>query len=125
MRIVRFIAGFLAGYAVVVLVTSAGFALLPDRPLHSGSAGVMLAAALVAIGAGAGGGAGAAWIARNRIAGALVLLPLMAETYWLLFIRRSEPPLDWRDAAAALTLLVAVAAGAWLAPKTISPPTTV
>ncbi len=127
MRILRGIAGFLLGYAVVVLVTEFGFRLLPDRPLHSGNLGVMAAAAVVAVVAGLGGGALAAWIARSWIAGALVLLPLVAETYWLLFLRRSDPPVDWRDAAAALTLLTAVAAGAYFAApsKTISPPTTV
>ena len=126
MRIVRGIAGFVLGYAVVVLVTELGFRLLPDRPLHSGNLGAMAAAAVVAIVAGLGGGALAAWIARNRVVGALVLLPLIAETYWLLFLRKSNPPADWRDAIAALTLLAAVAAGAYFAaPKTISPPTTV
>lgn len=126
MRIVRGIAGFLLGYAVVVLVTEFGFRLLPDRPLHTGSLGVMAAAAVVAIVAGLGGGALAAGIARSWIAGALVLLPLAVETYWLLFLRRSDPPADWRDAAAALTLLAAVAVGAYFAaPKTMSPRTTV
>jgi len=126
MRIARGIAGFLLGYAVVVLVTTLGFALLPDRPLHSGSLGVMAAAGVVAIAAGVGGGALATWIARSRAVGWLVLLPLIAETYWLLFLRDSNPPADWRDAIAALTLLAAVAAGAYFAaPKTISPPTTV
>ena len=124
MRIVRGILGFLAGYAIVVLTTEFGFRLLPDRPLHSGRPLIMLGAAVVAIVAGLAGGAVAAWIARNRVVGALVLIPLIAETIWLLFIREGEPQ-TWLDAAAALTLLAAVAAGAYFAPKTTSPPTTV
>lgn len=123
MRIVRGILGFLFGYAVVVLITELGFRLLPDRPLHSGRPLIMLGAAVVAIVAGLAGGALAAWIARSRIVGWLVLLPLIAETIWLLFIRDGEPQ-TWLDAAAALTLLAAVAAGAYF-PKTTSPPTTV
>ena len=125
MHILRGLLGFLAGYIFVVLVTTLGFGVLPDRPIHTGTPLVMIAAALVAIIAGIGGGALATWIARNRLVGALVLLPLIAETYWLLFLRKTTPPADWRDAAAALTLLAAVAIGAYFAPKTISPPTTV
>lgn len=114
MRIVRFIVGFVVGYAVVVLTTEFGFRLLPKRPLHSGDPLIMGGAAIVAIVAGLGGGAIAAWIARTRLAGALVLLPLIAETIWLLFFRKGEPQ-TWLDAAAAVTLLLAVAAGTWLA----------
>lgn len=125
MRIVRFILGFFLGYAFVVLVTSLGFGVLPDRPLHSGDPLIMGAAAIVALVAGLGGGAIATWIARTRVAGALVLLPLIAETIWLLFFREGEPQ-TWLDAAAALTLLGAVAVGTYfVAPKTTSPPTTV
>lgn len=119
MRIVRGILGFLAGYAIVVLTTEFGFRLLPDRPLHSGRPLIMIAAAVVALVAGLAGGAIAAWIARNRLVGMLVLLPLIAETIWLLFIREGEPQ-TWLDAAAALTLLAAVGAGAWFAPKSYS-----
>jgi hypothetical protein len=114
MRIVRGILGFLLGYAVVVLTTEFGFRLLPDRPLHSGRPLIVAGAALVALTAGLAGGALAAWIARSRIAGWLVLLPLTAETIWLLFLREGEPQ-TWLDAAAALTLLAAVAAGASVA----------
>jgi DNA-binding transcriptional LysR family regulator len=120
MRILRFIAGFLLGYAVVVLTTEFGFRLLPKHALHSGDPLLMGGAALVAVVAGLGGGALATWIARTKIAGALVLLPLVAETIWLLFWR----PSDWLDAVAAITLLAAVAAGAYF-PKTTAPPTTV
>lgn len=125
MRIVRIVAGFLVGYAAVVLGTEFGFRLFPDEPVHHANPFVVAGAGLVAIGAGLLGGAAAAWISRTRLAGWLVLLPLLAETYWLLFLRKSVPPVDWRDAIAALTLLVAVAAGAHFAPKTTSPPTTV
>ena len=121
MRIARFLAGFLLGYAVVVLTTEFGFRLLPPRPIRTSDPLVMAAAALVAIVAGLCGGALATWIARTRVAGALVLLPLVAETIWLLFFRAS----DWHDAVGAATLLLAVAAGAYFAPKTTSPPTTV
>jgi hypothetical protein len=125
MRVIRWILGFLAGYAAVVLITEFGFRLFPDRPIHHPSVLVIAGAGMVAVVAGLAGGALAAWISRSRVVGWLVLLPLVAETYWLLFLRRSEPPADWRDAAAALTLLAAVAAGAYFASKTTSPPTTV
>ena len=125
MRIVRGVIGFLVGYAVVVLTTEFGFRLFPDRPLHSGKPLIMAGAALVAIVAGLAGGAIASWIARNRIVGFLVLLPLIAETIWLLFIQTRHPQ-NWLDAMAALTLLAAVAVGAhFCAPKTTFPPTTV
>lgn len=125
MRVVQFVLGSLAGYVVVVLTTELGFRLLPPRPLHSDDPWIMGAAALVAVTAGLGGGAIAAWIARTRLAAALVLLPLIAETIWLLFFREGEPQ-TWLDALAALTLLAAVAAGAYfVAPKATSPPTTV
>jgi hypothetical protein len=120
MRIVRFIGGFLVGYAGVVLGTEFGFRLLPRRPLHSGDPWIMGGAALVAIVAGLCGGAVASWIGRTRMAGALVLVPLIAETIWLLFFRKGEPQ-TWLDAAAAVTLLAAVAAGAYFA----APPTVV
>jgi len=125
MRIVRGLLGFLVGYAVVVLTTEFGFRLFPDRPLHSGKPLIMAGAALVAIVAGLAGGALASWIARNRVVGLLVLLPLIAETIWLLFIQTRHPQ-NWLDGMAALTLLAAVAAGAhFCAPKTTFPPTTV
>jgi hypothetical protein len=111
MRIARWIFGFLVGYAAVVLITELGFRLLPDRPLHTGDPFVMCAAAVVAITAGLTGGALASLIARTRVAGLAVLAPLAAETVWLLFFR----PSDWLDALAAVTLLMAVAAGAHFA----------
>jgi hypothetical protein len=112
MRIVRGIVGFLVGYAIVVLTTELGFRLLPKRPIHDESLLVIAAAGLVAVTAGVAGGAVGSWIARNRIVGLLVLLPLIAETIWLLFFHESDPPADWRDAIAALALLAAVAVGA-------------
>lgn len=125
MRIVRGLLGFLLGYAVVVLTTEFGFRLFPARPLHSGKPLIMAGAALVAIVAGLAGGALASWIARNRVVGLLVLLPLIVETIWLLFIQTRHPQ-NWLDAMAALTLLAAVAIGAYFcAPKTTFPPTTV
>ena len=124
MRIVRGILGFLIGYAIVVLTTELGFRLFPDRPLHTGRPLIMAGAAVVAIVAGLAGGAVAAWIARNRLVGFLVLVPLIAETIWLLFIQTRHPQ-NWLDAMAALTLLAAVAAGAYFSRKTTSPPTTV
>lgn len=108
MRIARWILGFLAGYAAVVLITEFGFRRLPDRPLHTGDPFVMSAAAVVALTAGLTGGAIAALIARTRAAGFAVLVPLAAETVWLLFFR----PSDWLDGLAAVTLLVAVGVGA-------------
>jgi len=116
MRIARVVVGFLVGYAIVVLTTEFGFRLLPRHALHSGDPLLMASAAAVALTAGFAGGAAGVWIAGSRVAGAIILAPLLAETYWLLFLRRSVPPADWLDAAAALALLAAVAAGTLWSP---------
>jgi hypothetical protein len=115
-RILRGVLGFLIGYATVVLTTELGFRLLPHDPVHNPSLVIVLLGALVAVTAGLAGGGLATWIARSRAVGALVLVPLIAETIWLLFYRVSARPPDWRDTAAALTLLIAVAAGAYFTP---------
>ena len=106
MRIARAIAGFLLGYAFVVLTTEFGF-----RPFPQGRGSLaegplqMALATLVAVVAGLGGGALAARIGRSRVVGALVAVPLVLETFWLFFLKvpPEEPTLF--DVGGALTLI--------------------
>jgi hypothetical protein len=114
MRIARWMAGFLIGYAIVVLVTEFGFRALPGG---SGSLAVgalqVTYATLVAVVAGLGGGAAGAAISGNRFVGAAIALPLLAETYWLFFLRKPPEPANLRDVIGAVLLISCTLIGAF------------
>ena len=114
MRIARAIAGFLLGYAFVVLTTEFGF-----RPFPQGRASLaegpaqMALATLVAVIAGLGGGALAAWVSRSRIVGALVAVPLTLETFWLFLLKDPPEEATLFEVAGAITLIACTIAGAF------------
>jgi hypothetical protein len=116
MKIVRGVVGFLAGYAVVVLVTTYGFGLLHDhKPYHRAGLLIASAAVAVAVTAGLGGGATAAAIAQRAWVGVLVALPLVVESTWLIFFR--PRPADFSrsfELIGATTLIGCTVAGALL-----------
>jgi hypothetical protein len=113
MRIVRAIAGFLLGYAWVVLITTVGFGLLhPYKPYHRAGWVVALAATAVAVVAGLSGGALGSWIGRHRLVGALIAVPLIAESTWLLFFRPVEQGAFAFELVGAVVLIGSTIAGA-------------
>jgi hypothetical protein len=88
MRILRFVLGFIVGYAFVVVATTVGFGLLHDhKPYHRAGIAIMIAAVSVAVTAGAGGGLIGSVIARSRFMGLGIAVPLIVESTWLIFIR--------------------------------------
>jgi hypothetical protein len=131
MQIARGIAGFLVGYALVVVITTVGFGWLdPYKPYHRAGLLVMAAATAVTIVAGLSGGGAAALIARRRLAGVLVAVPLIAESIWLLFFREHPDGAFAFEAVGAITLVASTILGSrfpafYGALKTTSPPTTV
>lgn len=111
MRIARGVAGFLIGYVAVVLLTTLGFGLLPPSEERD-TIPEYLAAGAVGVAAGLAGGALGAWIGGARLAGALIAIPLFAETIWLTFFRTGRT--EWLDGLGGLTLIAAVLVGAHL-----------
>ena len=116
MKIVRGLVGFLAGYAVVVLVTTLGFGLLDDhKPYHRAGFLIASAAVAVAVTAGLVGGATAAAIAQRAWVGVLVALPLIVESTWLIFLRPNTADFSRPfELVGALTLIGCTVAGALL-----------
>jgi hypothetical protein len=124
MRIARAVAGFLLGYALVVLITTVGFGLLhPYKPYHRAGLLVAIAATAVAVVAGLGGGAAGRWVGGHRLAGALIAVPLIVESTWLLFFRQVEHGAFAFEAVGAVVLIGSTVAGALMtvpARKTVS-----
>ena len=111
--ILRAAGAILLGYVLVVLVTEFGFRMFPGgrAPKHAGPI-VTALATLVAIVAGLAGGfvAGSLSGIRGRYAAAIVTLPLITETIWLL-TTRTPPDEFWFDLAGAATLIGSTLAG--------------
>jgi hypothetical protein len=107
----------LVGYGVIVLLTSLGFnGVLGGRALYGGSPLILAAGMLVAVIAGLVGGyiAGLIGPSRGLLNACLVLVPLTADTiYVLFFFKRSTAPL-WFDALAAATLIICTVGGGLL-----------
>jgi hypothetical protein len=113
MRIARAVAGFLIGYGLVVLITTVGFGLLhPYKPYYRAGLLVALAATAVAVVAGLGGGAAGRWVGGHRLAGALIAIPLIAESTWLLFFRHVEAGAFAFEAVGAVVLIGSTVVGA-------------
>ena len=112
-NILRTAAAILLGYVAVVLVTEFGFRLFPGgRAPKDGGPVVTAVATAIAIIAGFLGGliAGRLGTMRGRYAAAIVAIPLVAETIWLL-TTRTPPDEFWFDFAGAITLIASVVAG--------------
>jgi hypothetical protein len=116
MRIARGVFGFMVGYAFVVLVTEFGFRLLPGgRASLAEGAAQIIYATVVAVAAGAGGGALGALIARNRVAGALIAVPLIMETFWLFFLKKPPEERTLFEVGGAVALIACTFVGAYAA----------
>jgi hypothetical protein len=106
--IVRSAAAMIVGYAVIVLLTSLGFnGILGGRQLYGGPPLILAAGMLVAVIAGVVGGyvAGLIGPSRGLFNAFLVLVPLTADTIFVLyFFRRGTSPF-WFDALASATLM--------------------
>ena len=105
--------GVVAGYALVVILTTLGFRGFPGGrvPANPGF-GVMALATIIAVTAGFVGGYAAASVARLRplFSASLVAVPLAIESVVLLTMR--TPPAElWFDFFGALTLIGSTIAG--------------
>ncbi|HVS31924.1 MAG TPA: hypothetical protein VMS98_10740 [Thermoanaerobaculia bacterium] len=112
-NIARTILGIVAGYAVVVLMTELGFGAFPDgRAPKNGGVTVTALATMVAVAAGFTGGYVAAALSRLRpvVSAAIVTVPLVIESIWLLTTR--TPPAEfWFEFFGAITLIGSTIAG--------------
>lgn len=112
----RGIAAMIGGYALIVLLTTLGFnVLLEGRQIYGSRPPIVAAGAMVAVVAGLAGGYAAGWIgaARGVVNAALVLIPLAADTIYVLFFFDSPAPF-WFDLMSSLTLLACTMAGGYL-----------
>jgi hypothetical protein len=112
----RAVAAAVAGYAIIVALTIAGFnGWLGGANLYAGGPALMLKGLVVAVVAGLAGGYAAALIGGRRPIShaALVLLPLAADSFYVLFILPRENPL-WFEALASAGLMSATLAGGLL-----------
>lgn len=111
--IARGFIGFLAGYAVVVLITTVGFGALDDhRPYHKAGPAILAAAVGVAVSAGFLGGALGTILSGRRWVGAAIALPLIVESTWLIFIRAHPADFSmWFEIVGASTLIACTIAG--------------
>jgi hypothetical protein len=117
--IIRGLAAFLAGYAAIVVLTTLGFNVwLERRHIYGGGPLLMAEGMFVAMASGLIGGNIAGWIGAKRgiVNVGPVLLPLAAETIWLLFLRERSHASDpfWFSACSAAALMAATLAGGWL-----------
>lgn len=105
----RAVAAVLAGYGVIVALTTAGFTgWLKGANLYLGGPGMMLKGLVVALIAGLAGGYLAALIGGRRpiLHAALVLLPLSADSFYVFFFFPRETPL-WFEILGSAGLMAA------------------
>ena len=113
MSVVRAVAAIVAGYAVIVALTTAGFnGWLKGANLYLGGPTMMLKGMSVALIAGLVGGYIAALIGGRRpiLHSALVLLPLSADSFYVFFIFSRETPL-WFEVLGSASLMAATVVG--------------
>ena len=116
MKIARGVIGYLAGYAVVVVITTVGFGMLHGfKPYYKAGPAILLAAISVAVSAGFFGGASGALIAGNRWVGAAIAIPLIVESTWLIFLRAHPAEYSYAfEITGASTLIASTIIGALL-----------
>jgi hypothetical protein len=105
-----------AGYAAIVLLTTLGFNVwLGGANLYDGGPRLQAQGALVAVVSGLAGGALAAAIGRRRplVHAAAVLIFLLADSAYVLFVLPLRAPW-WFEAAGSLTLMASTLLGGWL-----------
>jgi hypothetical protein len=108
------------GYALIVVLTSFGFnVLLGGRPLYGGSALLLGAGMLVAVISGLAGGfiAGRIGAGRGLINAALVLVPLVIDSIYVLFFFEGSNAPFWFDAMASGTLMFFTLLGGFLSER--------
>jgi hypothetical protein len=113
MGVVRAFGAIVAGYAVIVALTTAGFTgWLENANLYLGGISLILKGMLVAVVAGVTGGYVAALIGGRRplLHAALVLLPLAADSFYVFFVFPRQTPL-WFEVIASAGLMAATLAG--------------
>ena len=112
--ILRGLLAIIAGYAVIVLITSYGFDLVHGKKgsLWGSSPLVLFGGTIVAVIAGITGGVVAGWIGPGRglSNAALVLLPLVVDTTYVLFFFKGKAPW-WFDAIGSGTLILCTLLG--------------
>ncbi|HUO84672.1 MAG TPA: hypothetical protein VM534_06110 [Thermoanaerobaculia bacterium] len=114
-RIFRTGAGIIIGHVVVVVLTVIGFALFPDQRVpRDGGLLVALAATLIAVVAGVAGGYTAAFLARIRplLSAAIVAVPLVVESVWLLTTRTPADEILFDSVGAVVLILSTLGGGA-------------
>lgn len=111
--IARAIAAIVAGYGLIVVLTTAGFnGWLEGANLFRGGLLLMAKGMLVALVAGLAGGYVAGWIGGMRplLHASLVLLPLLADSIYVFFFFPRETPL-WFEVMGSLGLMLATLGG--------------
>ena len=113
-RVMRNFGAMVIGYAVIVLLTSTGFnGLLGGRSLYGGSPFDLVAGMMVAILSGVAGGCIAGFIGAERgtINAAFVIVPLIGDTIYVLFLFKKSTAPFWFDAMASVTLMLCTVLG--------------
>jgi hypothetical protein len=112
-KAVRGIGAMVIGYAIIVALTTWGFDLVHgEGSLYGGGAATWALGSVVAVVAGLAGGLAAGWIGpwRGLANAALVLVPLVVDTTYVLFFFEDDAPW-WFSLAGSLTLMGFTLAG--------------
>lgn len=115
LTVLRMIAAAVLGYAVIVALTTLGFVhWLDGADLYRGGPGLQAKGALVAVVAGLAGGVLAGLVGGRRpvLHAASVLVFLVIDTAYVLFIFPRTAPI-WFELIGSLTLMAATVAGGW------------
>jgi hypothetical protein len=119
MKLVRSLSALVVGYAVIVLLTTFGFdavhRLFAVHDTWGSPPPVIIAAAFVAVAAGLAGGFTASFIGYRRPlhSAALVVVPLLADSTYVLFFYHGHAPF-WFELAGSITLIAATLCGGLL-----------
>jgi hypothetical protein len=120
--IIRCAAAMIIGYGVIVLLTSFGFNIvLGGRPQYGGPPLDLAAGMMTAIISGLVGGyvAGLVGPGRGMLNAALVLMPLIVDTIFVLFFFKKSTAPFWFDALGSATLMACTLLGGLLKEKTV------
>jgi hypothetical protein len=116
-HVLRALAAMIIGYGVIVVLTSFGFnVVLGGRPIYGSSPVVMVSGMVVAVISGLVGGyiAGLIGPMGGLLNAMLVLIPLAADTVFVLFFYKKSSAPFWFDAMASATLMICTLGGGLL-----------